>query len=262
MHDCAVFYINLDGSDARRLHIESQLKLAGFDLYTRVPAFDGRDLELTSCKDYLEAEAVRFMGRPMNGGEYGCYRSHLDCLSRFQLRDETYCLVIEDDVSIDDGFEESLELIINAIEAANLDWDVIHLSADRMKMFTPFAAVSDARDLVAAHYFPMTTSALLWSRSGAKRFLEAHSKIVMPIDNQLREAMVRSGKGFAVWPALANQSALESDIDGKTVKRKEAGRRWFYGLAKQRRLLINKLIAFVRSILFRVFLLRGENLRR
>jgi len=76
--------------------------------------------------------------------------------------------------------------------------------------------------------------------------------VEMPIDHKLREVMVRSGKGLAVWPAIAQQSGQDSDIDDVNAKRGYATRKWFYGLVKQRRLLVNKGIAFLRLIEARV----------
>lgn len=58
LYNYAVFYINLEGSNARRLQVEAQLESAGLS-YTRVPAFDGRNLNLRNLPDYAEADAVR-----------------------------------------------------------------------------------------------------------------------------------------------------------------------------------------------------------
>ena len=246
-----VLYINLDSSTDRRAHIEANLAKCGITSFTRIPAFDGRGIPVDSLPDHDGAAMVSFMGRPLSGGEYGCYKSHLQCLSHFLNGTAQHCLLLEDDVEFDIDFREGVDGVLDVLAASGLDWDVTHLSPTHIKIFTPVATVGNHRKLMAAHYFPMNTSALLWSRNGASGFLARHAKVNLPIDVQLREAMLRSGKGFAVWPPLAQAADLDSDIDAPRELRRSSGRRWFYGVAKQRRLFNNKIMALLRAVQFR-----------
>ena len=78
----AVYLINLDGSDDRLREASGQLESAGVT-FERVAAFDGRGLRIEEFPDYDAKGARSYMGRPLRGGEIGCYLSHLECACRF-----------------------------------------------------------------------------------------------------------------------------------------------------------------------------------
>lgn len=246
--DIPVYYINLDSSTDRRASIEVGLHAIGVSGAVRVPAFDGRALDLARAPDCDLKKAHRFLGRPLRGAEYGCYRSHLDCLERFLATDSPYGIVLEDDAEIDPDFLPVIAGTLAVMERENRPWDLIHLGAGRLKIFTRLEALGGGHDLVQAHYFPMLTTALLWSRSGARNILDHHARVTMPVDTQFREVMVKNGRGFAIWPPITRQTGVLSDIDGDGATRKAHDRSWYYGLAKQWRLWRNKFIAFFRKI--------------
>ncbi|MFN4100385.1 MAG: glycosyltransferase family 25 protein [Pararhodobacter sp.] len=243
-----IYYINLDSNTGRLASIAAHLAAAGVTDAIRVPAFDGRNVDLTTAKDCDLSAALRFMGRPLRGGEYGCYRSHLDCLERFCASGSRYAVVLEDDALPPPGLVESVRQTIRHLEERDLRWDVVHLGPDRLKTFSPVATLETGEALVRAYYFPMGTSALLWSLEGACRILKQHSVVTMPIDNLLREIMTQAGFGYALWPPLIRTADAVSDIDGTGAKRKQMDRTLAYGWLKQRRLLKNKLAARHRKI--------------
>lgn len=245
--------INLDDSTERLAAARASLAAAGFEL-ERLPAADMRGRPPTAAADYDDSGARGYMGRSLRGGEVGCYLSHLEAARRIAQDRAPFGLVFEDDVAAAPGSAQAVAEVLRWLERSARDWDMVHLGANKMKYFTPLHRLSAfgpgvaAHDLVAAHYFPMTTSALLWSRAGAARFVAGWSRIRMPVDNALREGMTRSGRGYAVWPPLAWQSGAASDIDGATTRRKIGGRTWNYGYLKQRRLMVNKTIALRRQL--------------
>jgi hypothetical protein len=63
--------------------------------------------------------------------------------------------------------------------------------------------------------------------------------------------MIRSGKGLAVAPALVMTSAAPSVIDAGQKASRYDGRRWTYGLLKQKRFWTNRMIALSRKALYR-----------
>ncbi|WP_170124735.1 glycosyltransferase family 25 protein [Roseinatronobacter thiooxidans] len=246
-----VYYINLDSSEDRRGSIEAGLRKAGVTNATRVSAFDGRGVDLTQTTDCDLRAAHRFLGRPLRGAEYGCYRSHLDCIERFLATDSPYGIVLEDDAAIDDDFLQVIAASIDIMEKTKRHWDLIHLGAGRLKIYSRLEPLGGGHDLVKAHYFPMMTTALLWSRQGAQNILDHHRTITMPVDTQFREIMVKRDLGFAIWPAITRQIGMSSDIDGDGATRKAHGRSWYYGFAKQERLWRNKIIAFYHKLTLR-----------
>ncbi|PZX36720.1 glycosyl transferase family 25 [Roseinatronobacter thiooxidans] len=239
----ATYYINLDSSTERRSSIEAELVKAGVTESYRIPAFDGRGLDLQSLGDCDVDAAFRYLGRPLRGAEYGCYRSHLAALDLFLASDRPYGLILEDDAMLDPDMRLILDRAIEKLECKGYAWDVIHISPNRMKIFTPLTDLKDAHKLVQAHYFPMVATALLWSRDGAQNFVDHYRKVTMPIDTMFREVEVRRARGFAIWPPIVGITGADSDIDEVGRKRKVHGRAWYYGIAKQKRLWNNKIIA-------------------
>ena len=235
------YLINLDGSDERLSSAQVQLEQQGIT-FTRVSAFDGRGLNLAEVSDYDEAHALRYMGRKLKGGELWCYYSHLDCARRFLASEVMYALVLEDDMHLTGDIMPTLEQHVSWLQANAPDWHLLHIAANKRKIYTTINQWQGS-ELMHAHYFPMTTTALVWSRAGAQAFIDAHSKIFAPVDNYFRWWLTRSDKGYSVWPTLVTTTGADSDIDTRQAQRKVAGRVKFYGLIKQHRLWSDKIIA-------------------
>lgn len=241
-----VYLINLDGSDERLSSATQQLEAAGIG-FERVPAFDGRGLAVEEFPDYNPDKTQDYMGRPLRGGEIGCYLSHLESARRFLSSGAKYGLVLEDDMKLADGFATGLGQIMDWLDDQAADWYLINIGANKHKIFTSVADFEiGGRDyqLTRAHYFPMTTTGLLWSRQGAEAFVAPHEQIFCPVDNWFRHWLTRNDRGLAMWPALVSTTEAESEIaaDG-TQNRSAAGRHRFYGLIKQRRLMADKIVA-------------------
>lgn len=241
------YLINLDGSDERLVSASAQLQAQGVP-FTRVPAVDGRKFDLDALPYYDKERAVRYMGRPLRGGEIGCYLSHLDCAQRFLDSGADYGVVLEDDMQLSPRAWEQVMATLTWLHHSPEDWDVLHIAADRHKYVTPLERFG-AHTLVRAHYFPMTTTAIIWRRQGAERLLAEHQTIWAPIDNLLREWQSTTNKGLSIDPPLVSTTGAESDIDGGHAKRNHEDRSFLYGLRKQRRMLRNKARALRHKVL-------------
>lgn len=243
--DFQVYLINLEGSDDR-LRKATRSLVAEKLPFTRVPAFDGRTLRPEEFPDTDRAAAMAYMGRPLRGGEIGCYLSHLDCARRFLSSDALYALVLEDDMQLAVDAPSLLMQALDWLKAQGTSWDVINIGANRLKYTTPLATFpmsGESLTLLRAHYFPMTTTGIVWSREGAGRFVSEHQKIFAPVDHFLREWQCAEDRGLTVWPPLVTATGAESDIDNAQDKRNLDGRSAFYGWLKYKRLLRNKLRA-------------------
>lgn len=237
------YLINLDGSTDRLQSASQQLHGEAVD-FIRVPAFDGRGKNVSEFKDYDQDAAIAYMGRPLRGGEIGCYYSHLKCIDLFLASDDDYAVVIEDDVAIPQGGLKRLLKALSWLDAEHRGWDVMNFGAQKNKIYSSLHAV-DGHHIVKAHYFPMTTTGIVWTRQGAQAFLNAHPRIYAPIDNTLREWQSAVDKGISIVPPLVSTTGAESDIDsGATHARNKQGRLASYGVKKQWRLWRNKFQAF------------------
>jgi glycosyl transferase family 25 len=249
----AVYLINLDGSDERLASARAQLDTANVP-FDRVSAFDGRGLSLDQFPDYDAKAALFYMGRPLRGGEIGCYLSHLDCARRFLASDAQHALVLEDDMQLAPGAMDSLSQILLWLSTRPIAWDVINIGANRLKYTTPWAnfpGPGGGTTLLKAHYFPMTTTAIIWSRQGAADFVAGHRAIYAPVDNFLREWQCIVDRGLSVTPPLVTTTGAESDIDGGQAKRKAENRHPLYGWLKQKRVWRNKFRALRHMVKWR-----------
>ena len=74
--------------------MEDQFKYWEIENYTRVSAYDGREDDLSHLLKGRYPDM-------MSGGEIGCTTSHLKALKMFLETNEPYCILMEDDVSLD-----------------------------------------------------------------------------------------------------------------------------------------------------------------
>ena len=245
----AVYLINLDGSDERLGTISASLAKHNI-AFERVSAVDGRKFDVQSLDIYQEQEALSYMGRQLVGGEIGCYLSHLECAKRFLASDSDALVVIEDDMQVDINFLPVIENAIAWLVQQRPDWEMINYGNQKMKIATPLhqhGAERQTFTLCHAHYFPITTTGIVWSRHGAQAFVSASSKIFAPVDNFLRYWQTRRNQGYSFLPPLVSTTGSESEID-TDAKRKEHRREWYYYFSKQRRLWIDKWIACLHKL--------------
>ncbi len=236
------YLINLDDSTERLDSAKQQLDLAGIT-FERVSAFDGRKVEPTDIKEYDNKASMAYMGRKMTGGELGCYFSHVSCVERFLASDADYAIVLEDDMTAPTELLKVSMDILQHLESQSINWYLMNIGANKLKIATKLTQFS-AHTLYQAHYFPMTTTGLIWSRTGAEAFLEYYknNSIFCPVDNFFRYWLTDNNKGLSVFPPLTPPSGADSDID-ISAKRKHIDRHILYGLIKQRRLWSDKIKA-------------------
>ncbi len=129
------------------------------------------------------------MGRELVGGEIGCYYSHLNAAKAFLRTDKSYCLVIEDDAAPHEALQAIVTETIGFLNAHDPEWRIVNMGNEKLKIFRPLKTMSFGKNiftLCSAHYFPMTTGAILWSRKGAQEFVDGHRVIFAPVDNFFR----------------------------------------------------------------------------
>ncbi|MGP9791854.1 glycosyltransferase family 25 protein [Roseinatronobacter sp. NSM] len=205
------YVINLESSGQRRDHAARQLDAAGIP-YEFVKALDARCQAPQEFPEYNEGKAIAFIGRPLTSGEVGCYLSHLHCLRHFLETDNEYCYVFEDDFQIIPQCTAWFHSIPAAIQTAGLDVDIVNL-ARRQRRYSRRVLDTDAGALEQNFYFPISAIGLLWSRKGARAFLEYGSEIHAPVDIFFRSLFSRKGTGFALAMPLITQATFASDID-------------------------------------------------
>lgn len=244
----ALYVINLDDSTERLSKISEQLERLNLD-FTRVSGVDGREMEQDSLPHYDDHTAKRYLGRSLSLGEIGCFLSHLECLRRFMKSGDNSALILEDDAVFLDSFKETLNSVMslylnNNKKSLDGNWDVISLCAERHKIYTEICQLPNGNTLTQAHYFPMRCTALLWSRSGAERFLRDFDVMDCPYDIYIRRWVGITNSALAVWPGVVRQSGAVSDISAAGADRRaKSGRSRLYFLRRLRRTLADKVRA-------------------
>ena len=246
-----VYLINLDGSDERLRSASSQLRQFGIE-YERIPAVDGRGKSPNDFQEVDVDRAWQYLGRPLSGGEVGCYLSHVECAKRFLASDADVCLVLEDDIQL--HLSLFLEVLRQAVQVLPQGWDVINFGNQKNKIYSNlqhFQLDGTSVHLVKAHYFPMTTTGLCWSRSGAEAFIRDAFPVFASVDRFLRHWQTRRARGYCFMPPLVSTTGVVSDISrpAKTA-RLSLCEKCIYGLKKQLNMILDKAIAYQKKFLF------------
>ena len=241
MNAVATFLINLDDSVDRLAIAGAQLDATGIR-FARHAAFDGRGMDPTTRPEYDEDRAIRWFGRPLSGGELGCYFSHVQAAQRIVDSGADFGLVLEDDMSIQGDAVKIISEVVDFLsgEDGTPPPAMVNLGRPVKRFYTPVLDLgADDAQLCRAHYFPDTSTAMLWTAAGARAFLAAAYPIYMPVDHFLRRWGAETDIGLGLTTVPFTPSGAESDIDS-TVSRDYIGRARFYHLRKHRRLWQNK----------------------
>jgi len=234
------YLINLDGSHERLERATQQLDAVNWP-FERFSAVDGRGKALTEFANYDDRGAQQILGRSLMNSELGCYLSHYGCAEKFLNTDADYLVVLEDDMKIDPDFKTKLDGLFEYLDQhKELDWYLINIAAKKKKLAKDITQIEDM-SVWHAFYFPIRGLGLIWSRQGARAFVEAGKTINMPVDIFFQSWLSQNGKGLGIWPPLVKPAGVDSDILG-TVATQGISRKMLenrsksYGFKKQKRM--------------------------
>ncbi|XP_034035495.1 procollagen galactosyltransferase 2 [Thalassophryne amazonica] len=183
-----IFLINLKRRLDRRTRMMKTFSSLGLQV-TLADAVDGKALN----KSQLQALGIEMMpgykdpysGRILTRGEIGCFLSHHSIWTQVMEHGLQKVLVLEDDVRFEPRFKRRLQTIMDDIDKAQLDWDLIYVGRKRMQVQQPEQSVDGVNNLVVADYSYWTLGYAL-SQQGARKLLDAQpfSKM-LPVDEFL-----------------------------------------------------------------------------
>lgn len=216
-----VYVINLDRSQDRWDAISSRAKACGIEII-RIAAVDGRAI---ASENYVDVDHRSFMrqgARTLLPGEYGCYRSHLSCLSTFLFSEFDAALVLEDDVEVGADLIARTLAILDAAPDAHL----VKLYNHRSRLFLPICT-SRLGDRVGHSIHGPQGSAACYvvTRSGAQKAIAAMSRICFPYDVALERGWSHGMKVLSVrrnivgLGPLCRQTEIASRGDYRRHKR-------------------------------------------
>eukprot|EP00079_Xenopus_tropicalis_P018740 XP_004920921.2 PREDICTED: procollagen galactosyltransferase 2-like [Xenopus tropicalis] len=126
-----------------------------------------------------------YSGRTLTSGEIGCFLSHYYIWKEVVDRGLEKSLVIEDDVRFEPLFKHKLMKLMNDIEEAEVEWDLIYIGRKRMQVERPEKAVPNVMNLVEADYSYWTLGYAI-SRQGAEKLIAAEPfNKMLPVDEFL-----------------------------------------------------------------------------
>jgi GR25 family glycosyltransferase involved in LPS biosynthesis len=174
------------------------------------PEFAGVPTFLSDCikgRDYLIPPWFRDLRDGQIVGAFGCWWSHLLTLCRGLSSPADSFLVLEDDVVFKPHWDVSLSEAVAELPA---EWHALYLGVGHFhrRELVPFSF--RLRGIRGGG----TTHAILWSRAGAQRALEALWADPVAADICLNQLKV-STPTFVCWPPIAGQAGkLISSITG------------------------------------------------
>jgi GR25 family glycosyltransferase involved in LPS biosynthesis len=212
-----VYAVNLDSRPDRWEETSKECEKVGFNV-VRIPGVDGQKLP--------ESEVNRFMNsvhnnlgpetlRPgMAASKLGAHLAQINLLKRATEDDHDLTFMLEDDVVFVEGFSALLKARLPYIPE---NWEILTMGAIHWrKPIEVGGGVWRVRGCWSAH-------ALLLTRTGRSRLLEAMEKMDAPIDETWRP-FAEEGVFYALHPPLATQRAGHSDITGRWTDPYKEGR--------------------------------------
>jgi glycosyl transferase family 25 len=173
-----IYVINLDASVERWIALHAKAGEYGIDLI-RVAATDGRKLSRKDFRDVDWKGFARYGGRAILPGEYGCYRSHVDCLSIFLQSDFDAALVIEDDIDVAADLPARTVAILDAAPNA----DVIKFFNHRSRGFLGVATSVFGDEIGRCLHGPQGSAACyVITKQGAAKALPFLHVMSFPFD--------------------------------------------------------------------------------
>lgn len=182
-----VFLINLARRPDRRQRMLSALMELEIDPLV-VNAVDGSALNSSDIKklgvNLLPGYYDPFSGRTLTKGEVGCFLSHYHVWKEIVERGLEKAVVLEDDVRFGAHFRKRLLRLMEDLEQAQLNWDLIYLGRKQVNSEAE-EPLEDVRNLVVAEYSYWTLAYLI-SHQGAQKLIDSQplSKI-LPVDEFL-----------------------------------------------------------------------------
>ncbi|KAM7053793.1 procollagen galactosyltransferase 2 isoform 2-T3 [Molossus nigricans] len=183
-----IFMINLKRRKDRRDRMLRTLYEQEIEVKI-VEAVDGKALNTSQLKalhiEMLPGYRDPYSSRPLTRGEIGCFLSHHSVWKEVIDRELEKTLVIEDDVRFEHQFKKKLIKLMDDIDQAQLDWELIYIGRKRMQVTEPEKAVPSVVNLVEADYSYWTLGYAI-SLGGAQKLVGADPfGKMLPVDEFL-----------------------------------------------------------------------------
>lgn len=149
-----ILYINLDRRPDRKENVISELNKINYKgEIVRIPGVDWKTLDFKNIsKDLFTQTAIdtaldntKPLYSPMTKGAIGCALAHRDAYINVLNSNSEYSLIIEDDITFDDRFNEKLEIYKNSLPDTKYDilWLGYHYKSTKQHINTHYDVPGD-----------------------------------------------------------------------------------------------------------------------
>jgi GR25 family glycosyltransferase involved in LPS biosynthesis len=182
-----------------------------------VDAVDGSALSETERLDFLASKPVKpVYPFELLVSEIGCFMSHRRAWKQIADGEEPFGFVVEDDLAINNGFEQGMAL---AFANANEDTLIRFPMHKREEPDTTIAQDGETV-LFRPKVIGVTASLYLLGRDAARKLLEASQQIDRPVDTWLQMRWATGVDSLTLWPTHIH-SAAETH-GGSTIQAKKS----------------------------------------
>jgi glycosyl transferase, family 25 len=234
-----VYFINLDRSQDRRKHIESNLRKLGVDA-ERVSAIDGKTLTKEYISEvYNEKKCLKKHRKKLTPNEIGCALSHLKIYKNIVKNNLDGAMILEDDVKLDNRFVSAIKQIEKLKKLDSKSSAVILLNQAH-QIFTwsgklDYNIYKTYKSLLAMSYYI--------TQEGAKNMLLSFNPIDQAIDSWYQLSKDKIVTVYSFYPGITCFSSFHSDSDIGEVN-KPNQRNWLHKQVRKVRQYLQRKILY------------------
>ncbi|MFN3546050.1 MAG: glycosyltransferase family 25 protein [Mesorhizobium sp.] len=234
------YFINLDRHPERCDATVRELEALAIG-FTRVAGIDYRELDQETIRSTVDpSPKVRFK-RVLSPGEIACFLSHLKVWRTIAEGPDEIAWVFEDDVSFVAGARGAML----AIEAGELDWDMVRLFCPKPIPMEDVRPLHGRHSMVLSRKYPMSTIAYAITKPAAEHLSRTMMPFSFPVDMALKFWWVHGLCTRIVTPSVCvprtdpfSASTLDSDRESHnssgSVRRFVTNLRYQFDMARLR----------------------------
>lgn len=213
------YLINLERAKERLASMTKEFERNNIE-FIRIDAVDAKKIDprTYSIKNRYDRDLV--------SGEIGCFLSHVKTLKTFLDSPDEFAVIIEDDAVLADGFNEVINKTIgfyNELDDFN-KWDILKLRNGKRRNIKVRSI--DEKYFIGAcgTSIPITTIGAIWTRKGAKKFLQktGYNKTIIkrPIDCELQHPWEYDLLIYNLLPSIIKDAEVATQIQVDSHSRK------------------------------------------
>lgn len=213
-----VCYINLEEDVQKKTYFETEIQKSNFlsNHCHRYDAVIGKYIDIrlipesivtTKAKNDIIEKKQKTYGISLTYGSLACALSHHLIYQDCQQQNKPFC-IFEDDIIIDETFDNNLNLVLNAIPH-NYDYDIIYLGYNEIPGFQKKIidnVLSEPRGLITGLY------GYIVSNQGAKKLLNT----IFPLYKQIDSCISDHREKFNLLCATNKFVHVRTDFGSKT----------------------------------------------